>query len=116
MNKAIVWACKEQGTRLGESVRAMDFSPAESYGELKFITRSDLPSHRESTFRDVWEQDVARFVAAYDPMTDFIIATGQPSSIFAIGCALGAAGKAPRFLVWRREDNHYRVLDTLPIA
>jgi len=38
------------------------------------------------------------------------VTTGQPTAIFAVGWALGRAGKVPRFLVWRREENRYRVL------
>lgn len=108
--KPIVWAIKEQVVRDSTAFRAMDYSPAAAYGELKFITRADIPFHDNSSVRDVWNDDIAKFVAAYNEETDFIIATGQPTAIFAIGCALGAARKNPRFLVWRREDNHYRLL------
>lgn len=110
MNNPIVWACKEQVTRTPTGPIAMDFSPAEAYGELKFITRTDLPLHVSATVREVWEADVAEFVKNYNQETDYVITTGQPTAIFAIGWALGKAGKVPRFLVWRREDNHYRVI------
>lgn len=113
MNKPIVWACKEQVTRdrhMGTT--PMDYSPAEKYGQLRFITRTDLPMHPDSTIREVWEQDVAEFVRQYNPDTDFIITTGQPTAIFAMGHALGLVKKTPRFLVWRREDNAYRILNT----
>lgn len=103
MPKAIVWSCKEQST--------MDYFTAEQYGELKFITTVDMPLFLNSTRREIWDKEVAHFVAAYDENTDFIITTGQPTAIFAIGVALGKASKVPRFLVWRREDNHYRILD-----
>jgi hypothetical protein len=111
MNKPTVWACKEQVTRNMTGVTAMDFSPAEAYGELRFITRTDLPFHADSTIRAVWEDDVNEFVKNYNPVTDYIITTGQPSAIFAMGFALGRVNKMPRFLVWRREDNAYRVLN-----
>lgn len=110
MNKSTVWACKEQVTRSHMGPVAMDYSPAESYGELKFITRTDMPMHANSTIREVWNDDVAEFVRQYNPETDYIITTGQPTAIFAIGHALGLSNKTPRFLVWRREDNHYRIL------
>lgn len=109
--KHTVWACKEQVTRSPVGAVAMDYTPAEAYGELRFITRTDLPMHRDSTLLGVWQADVDSFVKQYNPDTDYIIATGQPSAIFAMGAALGAVGKMPRFLVWRREDNHYRLLD-----
>ena len=112
MRNAIVWACKEQTTRTATGPVAMDYSPAEGYGDLRFITRTDLPMHASATVREVWEEDVVDFVKQYDPARDFIITTGQPTAIFAIGWALGNAGKAPRFLVWRREDNAYRVMNS----
>ncbi len=113
MNQPTVWACKEQVTRTGVGVTAMDYSPAEAYGQLKFITRTDLPFHADSTIRNVWADDVQTFVEQYNPETDYIITTGQPAAIFAMGFALGRVNKTPRFLVWRREDNHYRVLNLL---
>lgn len=113
MSKSTVWACKEQVTRTSIGATAMDYTPAEAYGELKFITRTDLPGHADSSVRRVWEDDVASFVEQYDPETDYIITTGQPAAIFAMGWALGRVQKTPRFLVWRREDNHYRVLNLL---
>lgn len=111
MSKPTVWACKEQVTRNAVGVSAMDYSPAEAYGELKFITRTDLPFHADSTIRTVWEDDVNKFITEYNPNTDYIITTGQPAAIFAMGYALGRVNKMPRFLVWRREDNAYRVLN-----
>lgn len=112
--KPIVWACKEQATRTALGATAMDYSPAEAYGELKFITRTDLPFHTNSTFFNVWCDDVQSFVEKYNPETDYIITTGQPAAIFAMGFALGRVNKTPRFLVWRREDNAYRVLNLQP--
>lgn len=112
MNKPIVWVVKEQVVRGAIGANAMDYSPAMAYGDIEFITRNDMPTHPNSSIRDVWSNDVAKFVTAYDPSKDFIITTGQPTAIFAVGHALGVAGKSPRYLVWRREDNRYRVLDS----
>lgn len=111
MKTPTVWACKEQVVRSHDGAVAMDYSPAESYGKLRFITRTDLPFHADSTIRNVWADDVQSFVEQYDPEVDYIITTGQPAAIFAMGWALGRVNKTPRFLVWRREDNHYRVLN-----
>jgi hypothetical protein len=109
MKKPIVWICKEQSRGSGN---IMDFTPAMAYGEIQFITRSDLPLYPDSGIRMKWHGDVDDFVAKYDPSCDLIVTTGQPTSIFAIGHALGKAGKAPRYLVWRREDNRYRVFES----
>lgn len=116
MNKPIVWACKEQVTRSPTGPVPMDYSTAENFGELRFVTRHDLPMHIGSTMAEVWVADVTEFVEKYDPMTDFIIVTGQPAAIFAIGYYLGLAGKPPRFLQWKREENCYRVMNSLNFA
>jgi len=112
MTKPIVYVVKEQMVRDATGSNPMDYSPAMAYGDIEFITRSDMPTYPNSSVRMTWNDDVARFVNAYDPDKDFIITTGQPTAIFAVGHALGASGKAPRFLIWRREENRYRVLET----
>ena len=114
MIKPTVWVIKEQVTRNATGAAAMDYSPAMAYGDIKFITRTDMPIHPGSSVQMTWDIDVQKFVVEYDPTRDFIITTGQPTAIFAVGHALGLTGKNPRYLVWRREENRYRVLDTLP--
>lgn len=111
-NRPIVWIVKEQMRRMGQHTEPMDFSPAMSYGEIMFITRHDIPLYTSNSVQMSWELDVANFVMKYNESRDFIIATGQPTAIFAVGYALGLARKTPRYLIWRREDNCYRVLDT----
>lgn len=105
---AKVWVIKEQMLRTDTGSVAMDYSPAMRYGELEFVTQFDLPTYGKGSTLKAWEEDVKRFVEKYDEMTDFIVATGQPASIFAVGAALGAARKVPRFLAWRRESSDYR--------
>ena len=114
MIKPTVWVVKEQVTRNATGAAAMDYSPAMAYGDIKFITRTDMPYHPGSSVQMTWDVDVHDFVVKYDESRDFIITTGQPTAIFAVGHALGLAGKNPRYLVWRREENRYRVLETLP--
>jgi len=115
-NLATVWIVKEQSVRDAAGSNAMDYSPAMTFGELRFITRTDMPFHPGSSVQEKWREDVAEFVGKYDPGIDYVITTGQPTAIFAVGHALGLAEKSPRFLVWRREENRYRVLDYIPPA
>jgi hypothetical protein len=102
-----VWVIKEQLVRNAVGSNPMDYTPAMTYGEIEFVTRSDLPLHPRSTALEHWALEVKKFVLSYDPKIDYIVTTGQPTSIFAVGWALGQAGKTPRFLVWRREENRY---------
>lgn len=110
-NRPTVFVIKEQIRRTDTGNEPMDYSPAMAYGDIEFITKTDMPSYPNSSIQVNWESDVIRFVEKYDPDHDMIITTGQPTAIFAVGHALGLAGKSPRFLMWRREENRYRVLD-----
>ena len=109
--KPVVWCVKEQMRRSEMGSDAMDYSPAMVYGDIEFITKADMPLHPRSAVQLTWDADVAFFVSEYNPDKDYIITTGQPIAIFSVGHALGLAGKTPRFLVWRREENRYRVLE-----
>jgi len=109
---AVVWIVKEQMVRDGVGSNAMDYSPAMQFGEIRFITRTDMVLHPGSLIQQNWNEDVAAFAMAYDPKNDYIIPTGQPAAIFAVGHALGRLQKAPRYLVWRREENRYRAFES----
>lgn len=112
MKKPMVYVIKEQSVRDSTGSNAMNYSPAMSYGDIQFITHSDMPLYPNSAIQANWTLDVAKFVEEFNPEMDYIIATGQPTAICAVGHALGMARKTPRYLVWRREENRYRVLDT----
>lgn len=109
--KPIVWVIKEQLIRDATGSSAMNYEPAMAFGDIKFITHTDMPLYPSSQVQLNWNRDVATFISMYNPETDYIITTGQPTAIFTVGYLLGLAGKTPRFLVWKREDNQYRVLD-----
>lgn len=111
MNKPKVWIVKEQMIRGEIHPIPMDYSQAFEYGEIKFITTHDMPIYGKGSVQDVWNKDALRFAIEYDEMHDYIIVTGQPTAIFCIGWLLGDFRKIPRFLIWRREENKYRVMN-----
>lgn len=106
-----VWIIKEQVIRGDTGPIVMDYSAAMQFGELEFITTHDMPLYGRSSVQDMWNEDVQRFVEQYDEFEDYVVTTGQPTAIFAVGWALGVAQKTPRFLVWRREEGKYRVVN-----
>lgn len=114
MKNPTVWIIKEQMIRGEAGPIPVDYSPAMEFGELEFITYHDMPLYGKSTVQDQWNRDVAEFVRKYDPIRDFVITTGQPMAILCVGFALGQGGKIPRFLVWRREENRYRIVNFDP--
>jgi len=107
---AKVYIVKEQVIRNDVGVTPMNYDAAMEFGEIEFITYHDLPMYGRSSVQAQWNADVLEFVANYNPETDFIVTTGQPTAIFAVGWALGRVNKTPRFLVWRREENRYRAV------
>lgn len=111
MRKPIVWIVKEQVARNESGSSPMDYSPALEFGDIEFITMHDVPLYGKGAVMDQWFRDAQVFVHKYDPMIDFIVPTGQPMAIFLMGVVLGYTGKPPRFLVWRREENRYRVVN-----
>jgi hypothetical protein len=111
MKNPTVWVIKEQMLRGEIGPLPMDYSKAMEYGDLKFITTHDMPLYGRSSVQEQWNRDVTEFVQEYDPIRDFVITTGQPMAILCVGYAMGSVGKAPRFLVWRREENRYRIVN-----
>lgn len=118
-----VWVLKEQPVRGAVSTQVMDYSPAMEFGELVFVTEFDPPIHPNGQSLEHWNNDVHKFIQEFNPEKDYIVATGRPDSIFSIGFKLGwlmgrTRTSAIRFLVWRREENRYRVrvFDQRPVA
>jgi hypothetical protein len=108
-----VYAVKEQNFKGMVGSQVMDYSPAEKFGELKFITTFDMPLHVNSPARQVWREEVLEFVRNYDPVKDFVILTGQPISIFIIGMMIAEAHKMPRFLKWQGQTGDYRIVESI---
>jgi hypothetical protein len=111
MTASKVWIVKEQMLRNEIGTVPMDYSPAMQWGDIEFITMHDMPMYVRSSVQEAWNQDVLKFAEQYDQQKDYIITTGQPMAIFCVGWVLGFERKIPRFLVWRREENKYRVVN-----
>lgn len=105
-----VYVIKEQMIRNDVGTVPMNYSAAMEFGDVEFVTHHDMPMYGRSSVQASWNRDVLRFAEAYDPDRDYIVTTGQPTAIFAVGWALGRVNKTPRFLVWRREENRYRAV------
>jgi len=108
----IVWVVKEQVKRADTGSSVMDYTPAMKYGELRFITQFDLPTHPNSSVAAEWYKDVNRFLEECDDTQDFIVLTGSPLAIFVIGRACGMAKVFLTVLVWKREQNMYVPFNT----
>lgn len=116
--RPIVWVVKEQVLRGPTGPVPMDYTSAYRYGDVEFVTRSDLPLTRgESSLKDQWTASVRDFLRRYDAECDFIVLTGSPLAIFLLGVVIGSVGPTarPKVLVWRRETDQYVPFDSLEI-
>jgi len=82
-----------------------DYTPAEKWGEVKFVTGSDLKSWADSPSTKNYHQDVKIFLRHYKPNEDFIIVTGNPVAICHLGMVLPVGHH--RFLKWDHRAGEY---------
>lgn len=87
--KPIVWVVQE-----GKN----DYSPAEDFGEVRFITESDLRSMEDSRQNAAVEHDIIRFKASYAQGIDYIIPVGNPMLVVKIAMSLPSGEH--KFLKW----------------
>ena len=109
MRRPIVWVIKEQVRREMTGVTPMDYTPAMEFGDLEFVTDLDPPIHPSSTVKPEWERQVRNMIKRFDSKNDYIVLTGSPLALFAIGKFLGAhkPDSPTKILVWRRELGRY---------
>ena len=66
-----------------------DFTPAEKFGEVRFITRANLRSIPTSQQNAIVENDIDSFFVDYEAGHDFIITTGDPMMTYKLAYMLG---------------------------
>lgn len=76
---AIVWVIQEGNH---------DYSKAEKYGTVQFITKAELRSTPGSAQTEQVHEDIARFLKQYAPGIDYIVPTGNPVLVTLIGMYL----------------------------
>jgi hypothetical protein len=75
-----------------------DYSPAEKYGEIHFITKSDLRNIEGCQQNEVLFADLRKFWSEYIPGEDFIVPVGNPALIALVGMSLPPG--VHKFLKW----------------
>lgn len=102
-----VWVIREQV----RNSNPMDYSSAERYGDLRFITRSELPIGRDWKDRpsaDAIFDQIRQFLTQIQK-GDYLILTGSPTMMFMMGaiCWRSVRTKFPTILVWNRDRGEY---------
>lgn len=90
--KSMVWVFQE-----GKN----DYSPAEEFGKVNFITRTELVAYADNAKNAQVYKDIRDFNSKYVAGLDFIIPTGNPIGISLLGMSLSKCVHS--FLKW---DSH----------
>lgn len=75
-----------------------DYSAAEEFGDVHFITKADLSKVKNSSQNAEVEQDFRKFNSQYVAGTDYIIPAGNPVVVAIYLISL--SGKHHKFLKW----------------
>lgn len=91
-------------------VRALDFSPAQVYGDIRVLELGRPIPYTEGLPNNVAVNSqlvhrIRRELANYIPGHDFVCPTGAPTTMAAVGMVLGGIKGRHRLLGW---DNHAR--------
>lgn len=102
--KATVWVTQESPL--------LDYTDAERYGEVRFITADEFTASEHSLRNVEIFKAIDRALASYDTATDYVLSSGAPSIVAAVFYVLGSRyPKADiRFLAWNNRDRQYRLL------
>lgn len=85
-----------------------DFSEAERFGDLEFVTHSDIHNPKGSPHNAELLRQIREKIKAYDPDEDFILPVGSPYVQGCVFMALGLRGiREVRVLRWSNRDRLY---------
>lgn len=85
-----------------------DFTPAEQFGPIEFLTKDDLLNVRSSIRNRDLLSDLRHRLKSYDPERDWLIITGSPYVSAAVFMLLGLRGlRTVRILRWDNRDRRY---------
>lgn len=87
----------------------LDYSPAESWGELTFVTHKDFtPMGAMSPYNADLTREIKRVVKTFDSETDFVVISGSPLVTAVFFMALAERGvKRVNVLRWSNRDTQY---------
>lgn len=97
---ARVWVTQEKG---------VDFSPAERFGEIHFITAKDLNNLANSLHNEELLDEIKyKLSTQYKPDEDFFVIIGSPYVAAAVFMLLGSMGvRRVKILRWSNQTGHY---------
>lgn len=99
--KAKVYVTQEQ--------EKLNYAPAEQYGDVVFITRSDFSVMKASLRNEALVSEIAFKLKGFDADNDYITVSGSPVVTAAVFMILGLRGvKSFNMLRWSNRDCVYQ--------
>ncbi len=91
-----------------DSGKVLDFSQAETFGRIQFLTREDLVNIKSSEHNDYVLRDIRAKLIKYDPAVDWLVLTPSPYINAAIMLMLGNRHmRSVRILRWDSRNARY---------
>lgn len=88
-----------------------DFSPAEAYGEVVFVTSKDLNNLRQSQHNESVIAQIKDSLKHYNPETDWLVISGSPYVASVVFMLIGQKRPAHvQILRWDNRDFKYQPL------
>lgn len=107
MNRSRVFVVQQPvAHREGRVVPAFDFSAAAEFGRVEVLAPNGKHILTPDVFRDMLEEKLDSF----DPVTDYILPTGDYTVLFFVGMLLGARFDHIRVLRWVSDVKKYQPL------
>lgn len=90
--------------------QGLDYTPAEEYGEVKFITRKEWSPIRGSLLNDELLREIKHTLTEFRPDEDYFVVSGSPTVAAAVFTALGRMrlDGGVRLLRWSNRDRVYQ--------
>lgn len=92
-----------------QEVPNLNYSAAESYGDVAFLTHRDFSPMAQSLNNVALMGQLKAGLVAFDPATDYVVLSGSPVVMAAVILILGSRGfKTVPILRWSNRDSIYQ--------
>lgn len=92
-----------------QEVPNLNYSAAESYGDVSFLTNRDFSPMAQSLNNSALMGQLKSGLATFNPFTDFVVLSGSPVVMAAVFLILGTRGfKTVPVLRWSNRDSIYQ--------
>jgi len=86
----------------------LDYSAAEDYGDLVFLTKDDIVPVKNSLHNNSVIQQLKVGIDGLDPVNDFIVITGSPLVSAIVFMLIGRRHRQVNVLKWSNRDGIYQ--------